>query len=316
MRKSILTILMIFLVSVGMKAQAILDSNGKATMYANLAEAVDAAVDGDIIFLVGRYYDACDIKKRLYIRGIGLNTIIHGDITLSIPGNQKLDKPVMEGLYVSGTIRVNKGAENMVFRKVQCNKMKLDAQLDGGVIDRCHITDSLYLPLSGKDFYVRNTKIYNLSAMDKSNVKATFVNCNIYMTDYTNIISTFVNCLLYKNDVTATYNTFIGCATQYFSSNNSYTINHYWYGNNGGERPELLDNNCESPAMSWFKQNGWTGSMKGSDKTDRGVYGGVNPFDPYYAPKGFPVITSSNLNVDQVNGVMNYHTEGASSSGN
>ena len=316
MRKSILTILMIFLVSVGMKAQAILDSNGKATMYANLAEAVDAAVDGDTIFLAGWYYDARDIKKRLYIRGIGLNTIIHGDITLSIPGNQKLDKPVMEGLYVSGTIRVNKGAENMVFRKVQCNKMKLDAQLDGGVIDRCHITDSLYLPLSGKDFYVRNTKIYNLSAMDKSNVKATFVNCNIYMTDYTNIISTFVNCLLYKNDVNAAYNTFIGCATQYFNNQNSYTINHYWYDNNGGERPELLDYNCDSPAMNWFKQNNWTWDMRGSDQTERGVYGGVNAFDFFLAPQGLPVITSYYLTIEQDNGLMKYQTVGASSAGN
>ena len=101
------------------KKGVVLESNGKATMYSDLTTAVNAAVDGDVIYLVRNTSYDCPkgllIQRLIQLRGDGTPTI-QGNVTISIDGMPEMKEPVMEGIFVNGKVTVTQSINNFKLR--------------------------------------------------------------------------------------------------------------------------------------------------------------------------------------------------------
>ena len=104
------------------KKGVVLESNGKATMYSDLTTAVNAAVDGDVIYLVRNTSYDCPkgllIQRLIQLRGDGTPTI-NGDVTISIDGMPDMKEPVIEGIIVNGKVTVTQSINNFKLRHCQ-----------------------------------------------------------------------------------------------------------------------------------------------------------------------------------------------------
>ena len=69
------------------KSDIVLQHGSNITVYnaEDFPAAMEAAVDGDVIFLGEGSYPGFGITKKITIQGVGLNTVIEGDITIDIP---------------------------------------------------------------------------------------------------------------------------------------------------------------------------------------------------------------------------------------
>ena len=83
-------------------SKALLDHNGNVTLFDgnDMQAAVDAAVDGDIIYLSLGTFKPFTINKMISIRGIGENSVIDGDVEIAIPGSPSLKNPLFETLSI------------------------------------------------------------------------------------------------------------------------------------------------------------------------------------------------------------------------
>ena len=114
-RRLLICAMMLFsLVAIADNA-VMLESNGKATMYSDLITAVNAAVDGDVIYLArNNSYDCSKgllIQRLIQLRGDGTPTI-KGDVTISIDGMPDMKEPVIEGIVVNGKVTVTQSINN------------------------------------------------------------------------------------------------------------------------------------------------------------------------------------------------------------
>lgn len=82
--------------------KALLDHNGEVTLFDGdkIQDAVNAASDGDIIYLTLGTFKSFNVTKKITIRGTGETTVIDGDVNISIPNNPALNNPVLETMAV------------------------------------------------------------------------------------------------------------------------------------------------------------------------------------------------------------------------
>ena len=119
--------------------KAMLDHNGQVTLFDGdkIQDAVNAAVDGDVIYLTLGTFKPFNVTKKITIRGTGETSVIDGDVNISIPGSAKLTSPVLEALAVSGTVNIGAQVDDMIIRKCKIADFTIGAQVDGAVLDRC-----------------------------------------------------------------------------------------------------------------------------------------------------------------------------------
>ena len=277
--------------------KAMLVHNGEVTLYDGdkIQDAVNAAVDGDAIYLTLGTFKPFNVTKKITIRGVGETSIIDGDVTISIPGSPKLTSPVIEDLAVSGTVNVGAQVDDMILRKCKIANFTIGAQVDGAVLDRCYITNILTLSSYIKGMTVVNTKLVYVNANSGATKNTTFVNCNIHRLNVYNFSGTFINSIIYSLENSYEILSTVLLNTLMYSSNfiGSSSVAQNCYYNSFGF------NNCEcSFNTSELQSKGYLGT----DGTVVGVYGGDTP---YTLVPSVPKVTNSDLQLDNEEKVLN-----------
>lgn len=286
-----------------------------------LKQALNAAVDGDIITLSPGTFQAADIKKSITLRGAGyvlntethtLPTVISGDFTLY--GTNGL---TIEGINHNAIMSYNcsyESSKNTNAKFIKCKFNSVDSRYGYygyvGLVDaqfiNCKITNELYLnPNSNASLINCIVNKPQVSGSD-DNSYFNFQNCVITGLDRDNYESwqiyrsSFYNCII---------NVDYQKSRSLSSTNSGYNnlcINTDGYENFFVNFLTNTNNSYETDFTKIFKD--YTGTYSddltfeltdeakqkyvGSDGTEIGIYGGVMPFDP--TPSN-PQITKLNV---------------------
>lgn len=300
MKKLFLSFVAVLMVSMTANAitinKALLQHNGEVTLFDgnNIQDAVNAAADGDTIYLTLGTFKPFTINKKITIRGTGETSIIDGNVSVNIPDQQTLTSTLLETLAVSGNVTVSSAVNDMILRKCKIANMSFAANVDGAVIDRCYITNELTLSSYIMGMTVVNTKLSAVKANSGATNNTTFVNCNVYRLYTNNFAGTIINSIIqnlnsYTIGSTVLLNTLISAGINVGSSS---VTQHCYYEQNYYR----LSDNCECNIN--LQSNGYLGT----DGTIVGIYGGDTPFT---LEPSVPKVTSSDLDLDNENKVLN-----------
>ena len=302
MKKTIYAIAMMLMTGISAFSQTedtkvILQSGAATTIYdgTQISTAIGAASKGDILYLSEGTYDSFTIDKEILVRGVGENTWIEGDVTISIPNNATLTQAVLEGVNVSGTITITQPATNLIIRNTKVLDVKVNGALTNGLIDRCWITGTFWMNNNTNNTTVKNSKVKFISAGSLTYNTCTFLNCNIGKRKNNTTAAVFTNCIIgsYKNlgemnglgtmessvFTNTLFNTYDGSIGSSTSKTNCYFISEY-------------DGACDQNTLESRVD---LSEYLGTDGTQVGVYGGTTPFtlDPQVAK-----VTESTFTVD------------------
>ena len=319
MKKFILITVCIIMMSMTASAdtfnKAMLVHNGQVTLYDSdkVQDAINAASDGDVIYLTLGTFKPFNVTKKITIRGVGETSIVDGDVTISIPGSPKLTSPVLEALSVAGKINVGSQVDDMIIRKCKITNFTIGAQVDGAVLDRCYITSTLILSSYIKGMTVVNTKLFNVIANSGATQNTTFVNCNLYRLYVANFSGTILNSVIYLtvnsnnntgydnskllstvlfNTLLYTNNNYVTLGSSSVAQNCYYQSARVSYSINNSTYYGLLKESCECAFdKSGLQSNGYLGT----DGTVVGIEGGETPFT---LEPSVPKVTSSDVKLD------------------
>lgn len=153
MKKLFSTILVALVATVASYAQtiAVVSSNGVTTMHQTLADAIDKAASGSVIYLPGGGFQLSDdikINKKLTIMGVSHRadtdnaegaTVIAGNIFFE----DGSDGSALMGVYVSGTVHIGtseKAVTNLLMRYCNVNAIEVNnSGCTGMVINQCYL---------------------------------------------------------------------------------------------------------------------------------------------------------------------------------
>lgn len=305
MNKQLLIAVCIIMMSISASAatinKALLEHNGEVTLYDGdkVQDAVNAASDGDVIYLTLGTFKPFTVTRKITIRGTGDTSIIDGDVTISIPGASKLTSPVLEALAVSGTVHVGAQVDDLIIRKCKIANFTIGAQIDGAVLDRCYITNALTLSSYIKGMTVVNSKLYSIKANSGATQNSTFVNCNFYQLNTENFSGTIINSIIFGGRITynptlnstVVLNSLISTTNNYgynyIIGSSSVTQNSYSINNNN-----LVNSDCECIYDTYTLQSK---AYLGTDGNVVGIYGGDTP---YTLDPSVPTVTSSDIKLD------------------
>ena len=278
-----------------------------------LKQALEAAVDGDIITLSPGTFQAAGISKSITLRGAGyeLNTethteptIIEGDFTIS--GTNGL---TIEGIYHNATMYYSTSSKTTNAKFIKCRFYDIDysSYSASGLVDaqliNCKITNSIRLYTNCNASLI-NCILKNPFTTSSGNSYFNFQNCVIYglRDSYKWDIyrSSFYNCIINVNN--RKDNSLDGTNSGY----NNLCINTDGYQNFFKDIITNTNNSYETDFTKVFKD--YTGEYSddltfeltdeakqkyvGSDGKELGIYGGVMPFD---ATPSNPQITKLNV---------------------
>ena len=286
-----------------------------------LKQALNAAVDGDIITLSPGTFQAADINKSITLRGAGyvLNTETHTEPTI-ISGDFRISGTnglTIEGIYHNAQMRYDCYSVDLIntnAKFIKCKFTSIDSERNyyniAGLVDaqfiNCKIINFIYLSYNSNasliNCIVNNPHMYG----ENENSYYNFQNCVITGLDANNYASwrlhrsSFYNCIIYVN----THTNWSLSSTN--SGYNNLCINTDGHQKFFSAIPTSTNNSYETDFTKVFKD--YTGTYSddlsfeltdeakqkyvGSDGTEIGIYGGVMPFDP--TPSN-PQITKLNV---------------------
>lgn len=185
------------------KGTITLSHQGKATDFAynQMANVMEAAVDGDTIYLSPGYFEGdFVIDKKVSFIGSGAdsdngwkNCTYYGSsnnkIIVKLPENTKLSARLFEGIYFEDvSFKYQTSIENVVFKKCRIGyKNSIDAVIKSILFDRCSINGDYYYTGNVKKAISRNCQIRSLDielyeGNDENNWQ--FINCTIDPSTY------------------------------------------------------------------------------------------------------------------------------------
>lgn len=317
MKKNLFLLAVLVMTALSAKADVaptvMLHHNGNTTLFAwdHVQDAVDAAANGDTIYLSNGQFSAFNVNKRIMVRGTGPNTIIQGSCTICISGSTPLNMPVLDAMVFTGSVSVTAANSQLTLRKCQMVNLNFtDSDFHDVKLLQCYIQGTLHLTQNVKEFNCFNTKIKTLLPYDYLTGDAHFVNCNIReITD--NITATFDNCVLRycKVKVGNYYGVCLNnCKLNYciypkYSSSSGNSYSHYVdlgattdYSNCFLYDPSVMFTSCYQVEISATNVVGYySESYLGMDGTMVGVYGGQYPFTLNPA---LPRVTNHSVSVD------------------
>ena len=185
------------------KGTITLSHQGKTTDFAynQMANVMEAAVDGDTIYLSPGYFEGdFVIDKKVAFIGSGADTdngwqnCTHYDdnnkIIIKLPENTKLSARLFEGInFGSMNFIYQTPIENVVFKKcmVYGYNLSIEASIISILFDRCYINGSNYCTSNVKKAISRNCQISDLNIENfYGNEENTwqFINCTIDPSTY------------------------------------------------------------------------------------------------------------------------------------
>lgn len=288
-----------------------LEHDGVITTYdaENIGDAVEAADDGDVIYLTEGTFSSFDVTKRISIKGAGQLTKIVGDINIEIPNEPVLSDPVFEYVNINGYIKVISASRGFKIKQCLVSSVVFFADTYDAYIDRCSITAGTasgynglnvsyykeksvtingytskeYIPYV-KSLTVTNSKIYSVYGDSSVPNNTTFVNCHI--THIRGCAGNVINSIVNHTDErypdyldnSIFINSCIGDGTNVDNATNRLT--------NCYRITESLQENVEDLTSLGYL---------GSDGTVVGTLGGNTPFT--LVPT-VPHVTEANLSVD------------------
>lgn len=273
-----------------------LHHNGQVKLYDynEVQKAVDDAVDGDTIYLTQGTFAPFNINKRIMVRGAGSGTIIEGDCTINISGEEKLHMPVLDAISFSGNVNVASAYRQFTLRKCKMQNLNFTgAEFHDAKMDRCFVFKTFNLTKNVREFNAIGSKIAYLHPDDHTDGQLVFEHCNIYTVNDT-ISATFISSVVYRSTTNNNVNScknFVGCVfiSCGVSSNNVGTDNT----NIDTVGYVALYENCE--------HNGASGTSS-VDGTKVGCYGGQYPFT--LEPE-LPKVTKHVITLDAANKKLN-----------
>ncbi len=317
-----------------------LSHNGKETNFAynKMGDAVEAAVDGDTIYLsAGEFEGDFRLTKKIAFIGSGADgsngtgtytRYYSGNIVVTLPENTKLTARLFDGIYFDNTLTFQTAIDNVIIRKcyIPCN-LRINATMNSIYFDRCNIPCSYNIANQNvKKLIARNCQINSLN-MDNSsyNEVATswqFIHCTIdpsnyswYSEDdakyhnYCPLQGIYTNCII-DNDQDN-----LGFELYYPQSSYTLTaayINCLFYKpadgkdifngattqNNIFYEAPNSDDTWENKIRNFTKEKLETSGYLGNDGTVVGCYGGKNP---YTLKPNIPQVSSSKVHLDRDN---------------
>lgn len=312
--KSIALATCVLMANVSAKAitvsKILLQHGDDVTMYNSdqMETAIDAASEGDIIYMTTGVFSGFTINKAVEIRGAGETTVISGNVSIAVSNGLSITKPLLDGVSISGAITMTQASPNLLIRKCKFNGISFNATVQDVMIDRCYCTGEMKLT-NTKDANVVNSKIYTLYS---SGTNSTITNCNVYIfrggdSGFKGMI---INSMLYRYySYNSSYRTIESCVLMNSLINTS-SLNYddydleiasscscvnCWTGNFSN----LIYTNCECTySTAQLQSKGYLGT----DGNVVGIYGGATP---YTLTPSAPKVTDSNLEVDKANKKLN-----------
>ena len=166
-------------------------------------DAMNAAVDGDVINLSGGGFQATTINKAVSIRGAGVEanqpTFIVGSFNINIPA-ESTERLTMEGLRISNDITLQGTLKNAYFFKNYIKSVygSSGANVKNAMFVNCQVWKCYDGYNFVASFQFLNSYVANFSNTSNSSVTACFLNCVINNVEDADDIchSTLLNCIL------------------------------------------------------------------------------------------------------------------------
>ncbi len=264
-----------------------------------LQQAVEAAQSGDIINLSGGTFNATNITKAITIRGAGIDssspTYIAGEFNIA-NASDDANRFMMEGIKCVNKVNYTGTFSNPYFIKCQFYSLRnyngSDAVTNIMVVD-CKITNdfsvggtcSAYLINS----FIKQPDTFESSSITAQNclitrypvrglINSNWTNCIFYGCNYSDVLpnsNTANNCINVQNyyDVFGALSEHTGCPSKIYEYTEVFKDFDGTYSDE--QTFELTDA---------FKE-----AFKGTDGTEIGLYGGLQPYD---STPSYPLITT------------------------
>lgn len=125
-------------------SKVLLQHQGNVTMYEpdDVQNAIDAAQDGDTIFLNTGSFPGFTIKKKISVIGAGeSNTKVRSEITIDIPNKPTLSARLLEGLGGNNnwSITVKQAVNNLIIKKCSFWRIEFSDYVNDVCLDRCNV---------------------------------------------------------------------------------------------------------------------------------------------------------------------------------
>ena len=261
-------------------------------------DAMNAAVDGDVINLSGGNFHATTINKAVSIRGTGTEvetpTIILESFDINI--SEESTGLTIEGLRIPETMNIKGTLKNVLILKNYLHNVDIqgDANLLKNfkfvncLIDRCSSNATGYCQFL-------NCFIKDIWTRDNANLTTEFVSCVISKGHHLGSIcySTLLNCIL-VNDDTYTWSSLPSTSSAFYclavSARGGDAYKDIATGANNQSIQDLsifTDSDCMKDLTDAAKR-----TYLGSDGTPVGMYGGPLPFS---LTPTYPQITKMNV---------------------
>ena len=149
MKKILLTLACVFGMNIAASAEqgavVMLEHNGKITTFEadQINDAMEAAADGDVLFLTEGTFPMFNVTKKVTIKGTGERTKINGDVNIAIPDTPILSDNLLEFLYIKDKVTVTLPLKGMRIKQCWIGQVDFTANTYDSYIDRCKIYNLL-----------------------------------------------------------------------------------------------------------------------------------------------------------------------------
>ena len=312
MKKYILIIALILGIDVEAFADSVifLEHNGSMTSFKaeNINDALEAASNGDVLYLSEGTYPGFTISKQISIKGVGPLTVIDGDIEINNSDNVKLTG-IFIGYLDMHFFKVKSPVSDLRISQCKIIGTSFNAITENSQIDRCNITSGTYsyeglvvggtysetITTDGVNYtynypYIKGLTVSNCIVNKYLQIKSvysnvTLINCYIdaILRENSNPYGiTFINSIINSNSANPLFRKYkmINTAVDF----NGKTL----------DDSEIID--CYDVTISDYSLENLTdNNYFGTDKTVIGPYGGNTP---YTLVPAVPRVTKSELKVD------------------
>lgn len=186
-------------------SKVLLQHQGNVTMYEpeDIQKAIDAAQNGDTIFLNKGTFPGFTITKQISVIGAGeSNSRVSSQITIDVPNKPTLSARMLDGIGRSsggGTVIVNKAVNNLIIRKCSLYRIEFKDYVDDVSIDRCTL-DRIMLSEKVIGLTINNSILEFIYGTAYKDTSVKCVNCHLTtapsLQSFASTVVTFVNCMV------------------------------------------------------------------------------------------------------------------------